>query len=129
MVVHRGANHHWDGLVSGVGLGVAALVECPLKRIGWGNLRDPALAGAVITDTGTELAAPAALRLADPAAGIEGFSCGDLGTLVLGEENLSRFSSPCLLLCGVRCSYESRGCRYQLHAWTTGMRGRFFDEK
>ena len=72
--------------VSGVGLGVAALVECPLKRIGWGNLRDPALPGAVITSTGVELDAPAALRLADPAAGLEGFSCGDSVVLSLAAD-------------------------------------------
>lgn len=72
--------------ISGVGVGTAALVECPVKRVGWGNLRDPGLAGASIDSPAADITAPPALRAAtsSPGSGQAGdFACGDVINLQL----------------------------------------------
>lgn len=73
--------------VSGIGAGTAALVECPLKRVGWGNLRDPSLPGATLDNPAIDLAAPLALRAATTAGQTGGFACGDTIRLQLLQDD------------------------------------------
>ncbi|MBI4581911.1 MAG: hypothetical protein HY718_19595 [Planctomycetes bacterium] len=64
--------------VNGVGSTTAALVECPVTRIGWGNLRDRTLPGARVVDLAVDIDAPTALVSADIADGDSAtFTCGD----------------------------------------------------
>lgn len=78
----------WE--IRGVGAGTASLVECPVKRVGWGNLRDPSLAGATLDNPTVELPAPIALRIAtdDGTSSPTGsFNCGDTINLVLARDS------------------------------------------
>ena len=61
--------------LAGHGPSAASLIECPVERVGWGNLADPSVPGAILTDTGTEIAAPA------PLTSETGLACGVSVTL------------------------------------------------
>lgn len=61
--------------LGGAGPTAAALYECPVPHVGWGNLVDPTVSGATLPDTSVQFPAPAPLE--------EGrdFTCGDTITL------------------------------------------------
>jgi len=60
--------------LAALGRRFACLVECPVRRIGWGDLTDPDAPGALIGDGKVPIAACTPLAEGD-------FSCGDVVTL------------------------------------------------
>jgi|GEM_PF-2882458 len=87
-----------DGLVyvadfrlAGAGVSTAALIECPVERVGWGNLARPEAPGARLGDEELPVGAPAPLR-----EGVE-FWCGDAIRL-RAEGDASRPEETVLLI-------------------------------
>lgn len=90
--------------LAGQGPSAASLLECPVDRIGWGNLSNSSTPGAILTDTETEIAAPAPLTPQTGLAcgvsvslrastGAEGSSETVLSTeLLSGESDVPRFA-------------------------------------
>lgn len=61
--------------VAGKGPSAASLIECPVDRVGWGNLTDATVPGAVLTEGDTEIPAP------PPVTAESGLTCGAAVTL------------------------------------------------